>query len=115
MQDEFRTFAHEVALQIAANSPQYIRVEDIPEEVLSAEREDLRNQAIREGKKGEVIDRIIEGRLQKYYEEKCLFLQPYIRDEDIKIEDLLKEIIATIGENIVIRRFVRWEVGEELE
>jgi elongation factor Ts len=109
----FRRFAHEVALQIAAAAPLYIREEDIPAEVLEQEREIARKRALEEGKPAAVVDRIVDGRLEKFKEEVCLLRQPYIRDENITIENLLHQNIAAIGENIVIRRFVRWEVGEK--
>jgi elongation factor Ts len=109
----FRKFAHEVALQIAAGAPKWVRVEDIPPEVLEEEREKARNLALAEGKPEKVIDRIIEGKLEKFYTENCLLRQTYVRDEEITLEDLKNQNIGTIGENIVIRRFARWEVGEE--
>jgi elongation factor Ts len=109
---EFRSFAHEVALQIAAAAPRYIRPEDIPAEELEHEREIARRQALEEGKPAAVVDRIVTGRLEKFKDEVCLLRQAYIRDESITIEKLLHQNIAAIGENIVIRRFVRWEVGE---
>lgn len=110
--DEFRHFAHEVALQIAAASPSYIKTEDVPEQVLEHERKIAREQALAEGKPENVIDRIVEGRLQKFLDEACLLRQSYIRDEDINVEQLLHQNIAATGENILIRRFVRWELGE---
>jgi elongation factor Ts len=109
----FRKFAHEVALQIAAGAPKWVRVEDIPPEVLEEEREKARSLALAEGKPEKVIDRIIEGKLEKFYTENCLLRQTYVRDEEITLEDLKNQNIGTIGENIVIRRFTRWEVGEE--
>jgi elongation factor Ts len=109
----FRKFAHEVALQIAAGAPKWVRVEDIPPEVLEQEREKARNLALAEGKPEKVMDRIVEGKLEKFYNENCLLRQTYVRDEEITLEDLKNQNIATIGENIVIRRFARWEVGEE--
>ena len=109
----FRKFAHEVALQIAAGAPKWIRVEDISAEVLDQEREKARNVALAEGKPEKVIDRIVEGKLEKFYNENCLLRQPYVRDEEITLEDLRNQNIAAIGENIVIRRFARWEVGED--
>jgi len=108
----FRDFAHELALQIAASAPLYISVDDIPEEVLEHERQIAKSRALQEGKPEAVVDRIVQGRLEKYKDEVCLLRQPYIRDEDITIEKLLHQHIGSIGENIVIRRFVRWEVGE---
>ena len=110
----FRTFAHEVALQIAAAAPRYIRPEDIPAEVLENEKQKARVRALEEGKAENVIDRIVEGRLAKFLDEVCLLRQIYIRDENLTIEKLLHQNIAAIGENIVIRRFVRWEVGEQI-
>lgn len=112
---EFRTFAHEVALQIAAGEPRWIRVEDIPTEVLDEEREKARSLALAEGKAERVIERIVEGKLDKFYNENCLLRQTYVRNEDITLDDLRTQNIATIGENIVIRRFARWEVGEEAQ
>jgi len=108
----FRAFAHEVALQIAAAAPQYIHPDDIPAEVLENERAKARGRALEEGKAEAVVDRIVEGRLEKFKDEACLVRQLYIRDESLTIEKLLHQNIAAIGENIVIRRFVRWEVGE---
>ncbi len=113
--ESFRTFAHEVALQIAASAPHYLRPEDIPEDVLQHEREIARNRAIEEGKPQAVLERIIEGRLEKFKDESCLLRQAYIRDEDLTIEKLLMQQVAAIGENIIIRRFARWELGEGKE
>jgi elongation factor Ts len=110
--EEFRKFAHEIALQIAAAAPLYIRVEDIPEADLEHERNIFREQTLAEGKPENIIDKIIAGRMEKFYDETCLLRQPYIRDDSITIEQLLHQNIAAIGENILIRRFVRWEVGE---
>ena len=113
--EAFRKFAHEVALQIAAAAPVYIRKEDVPAEVLEHEREIARARALEEGKPAPVVERIVDGRIEKYYDEACLLRQPYIRDEQITIEKLLAQNIGSIGENIVIRRFVRWEVGESIK
>ncbi len=110
--EAFRNFAHEIALQIAASSPQWVKEEDIPEEVLDREKEISRNRALEEGKPEKILDRIVEGRIKKYKEEVVLLQQPYIRNEDLTVEKFLYETIAAIGENIVIRRFVRWQVGE---
>lgn len=112
--EAFRSFAHEVALQIAAAAPLYIKAEDIPAEVLEHEGQIARARALEEGKPEFVVDRIVTGRLEKYKDEVCLLRQPYIRDENVVIEKLLAQNIGSIGENIVIRRFVRWEVGESL-
>jgi len=110
----FRTFAHEVALQIAAAAPRYIRPEDIPAEVLEGEKQKARARALEEGKAEKVIDRIVEGRLAKFLDDVCLLRQVYVRDENLTIEKLLHQNVAAVGENIVIRRFVRWEVGEQI-
>jgi elongation factor Ts len=112
---EFRTFAHEVALQIAAAAPRWIRPEDVPAETLEAERELARREGRQQGKPERVLDQIAEGRLAKFYQEHCLLHQPYVREEAKTVDDVLKEAIAATRENIVIRRFVRWEVAEEIE
>ena len=111
--EKFREFAHEIALQIAASAPSYIRVEDIPEKILEQRRQTEREEALAEGKPEEIVEKIVEGRIKKFADEACLLRQDYIRDNDLTIEQLLLQNIAAIGENIVIRRFVRWEMGEE--
>jgi elongation factor Ts len=108
----FRTLAHEVALQIAAAAPKYIREEDVPESVLEHEREIARARAREEGKPEAMLDRIVEGRIVKFKDEVVLLRQPYIRDESISIEKLINQNVASIGENVIIRRFARWELGE---
>jgi elongation factor Ts len=110
--EPFRSFAHEVALQIAAAAPRYIKDDDIPADVLDHEREQARNRAREEGKPEAVWERIVSGRLEKFLDESVLLRQAYIRDDSLTIQKLLNEKIASIGENIVIRRFVRWELGE---
>jgi elongation factor Ts len=112
--DEFRTFAHEIALQIAAASPRWLTEEEIPEAIIEEERAIAKKRAEDEGKPENVIDRIVEGRLAKFMDDTCLLRQPYIREESKTVEDLLKETIAGLGENISIRRFERWEAGEDL-
>ena len=111
--EEFRNFAHEIALQIAASNPIWIKEDEIPTNILEREKEIARNLALEEGKPEKIIDRIVEGRIKKYKDEVVLMQQPYIRDEDLTIEKFLHETIATLGENIVIRRFTRWEVGQK--
>ena len=113
--DAFKLFAHEVALQIAAMAPEFVREEDIPEEILEQEREIAKKRALEEGKPENVIDRIVDGRMRKFLDEACLLRQSYIRDDDITVKDLLLNNIASLGENIVIRRFARWELGESSE
>jgi elongation factor Ts len=110
---EFRSFAHEVALQVAANSPRWLDVAEVPAEILEEERQESRRQAVADGKPEAVIDRIVEGRLEKFYQENCLLRQPYIRDDAKTVGDLLNEMIAATGERVTIRRFVRWTVGQE--
>ncbi len=113
--EPFRTFAHEIALQIAASAPRYLRPENVPAEVYEHEKDIARARAREEGKPEAILDKIVEGRLEKFKDEACLLRQPYIRDESITIEKLLLQNIAAIGENIIIRRFVRWELGEGLQ
>lgn len=110
--EQFRKFAHEVALQIAAAAPRYVRVEQVPESELEHEREIARVRAREEGKPEAILDRIVEGRIEKYKDEVVLLRQAYIRDESMTIEKLLMQNVAAIGENVVIRRFTRWELGE---
>jgi elongation factor Ts len=110
---EFRAFAHEIALQVAASAPRWIDVADVPADVVEQERDIARKRALEEGKPEKILERIVEGRLAKFYEESCLIHQPYIRDEDKKIAELLQETVSTTGENITIRRFVRWMIGED--
>ena len=109
---QFRTFAHEIALQIAAASPKYINETDIPTDVLEHEAEIAKARARDEGKPENILDRIVEGRLEKFKDEVVLLRQVYIRDEQITVENLLLQNVAAIGENVVIRRFQRWELGE---
>jgi elongation factor Ts len=113
--EQFRTFVKDICLQIAATNPAYLSKDDVPEEVLEKERQILRAQALNEGKPEKVIDKIIEGRIQKYYKENCLLEQEFIRDQEVTINDLLVSLIAKIGENIVIRRFSRFALGEGVE
>lgn len=111
--EQFREFTRNICLQVAAANPLYVHKEEVPPEILQKERDVLRGQALREGKPEKVIDRIVEGRIGKYYQENCLLEQAYVKDPDLSVGDLLNELIARIGENIVIRRFSRFAVGEE--
>lgn len=113
--DQFRDFVKDIAMQIAAANPLYVRRDEVPQEALDKEREILKNQALNEGKPAHIVEKMVEGRMSKYYEEVCLMEQSFIKDPDKTIETLLKEKVATIGENISIRRFVRFELGEGLE
>jgi elongation factor Ts len=110
--EQFRTLAHEIALQIAANAPKYVRAEDIPASELEREAEIARARAKEEGKSGAVVDKIVEGRLEKFKDEVCLLRQTYIRDETTTVEKLIMQNVAAIGENVIVRRFQRWELGE---
>ncbi|MCD1257788.1 translation elongation factor Ts [Paenibacillus athensensis] len=113
--DQFKSFCRDIAMHIAAASPSYVRRDEVPAEALEKEKEILRNQALNEGKPEKIVDKMVEGRIGKYYEEYCLMEQPFVKDPDKTIEQLLNEKIATIGENISIRRFVRFALGEGLE
>jgi elongation factor Ts len=113
--EEFRRFAHEVALQIAANSPRYLDIADVPADVLEEEKKLAAAKAKADGKSEAVIAKIIEGRLAKFYQDVCLLQQPYIRDETVTVGDMFKTIVASTRENVVIRRFARWELGADAE
>ncbi|MDR1649421.1 MAG: translation elongation factor Ts [Synergistaceae bacterium] len=110
--DEFNALGHELAMHITAANPLYLKPEDVPAEDLEREKTIYRQQLLDEGKPANRIDMIIEGKIKKFHETTCLLEQPYIRDGDKKIKDLLVEIIAKMGENIVIRRFARFVIGE---
>jgi elongation factor Ts len=112
--EQFRTLAHELALQIAAGAPLYVREEEIPQAALDYEAEIARARGKEEGKPDSVIDKIVEGRLAKFKDEVVLLRQAYIRDENVKVEQLVMQNIAAIGENVIVRRFQRWELGEKL-
>jgi len=111
--DTFRAFAHDVALQIAAMKPSWISPEDVPGHVLEEEKEIIRKQALGEGKPAAIVDRIISGRLEKFYEERCLLRQPSVKDNEKRVGEILDDLRARIGEHMSIRRFVRFEVGGE--
>jgi len=111
---DFKAFVKDVAMQIAASRPEYVRKEDVPAAVIEKEKEILRAQALNEGKPEKIIEKMVEGRIEKFYKEVCLLEQPFIKDPDKTVKQLLTEKIATIGENINIRRFARFERGEGL-
>ncbi|MGG1551170.1 MULTISPECIES: translation elongation factor Ts [Paenibacillus] len=113
--DQFKSFCRDIAMHIAAASPIYVRRDEVPGEALEKEKEILRAQALNEGKPEKIVEKMVEGRIGKYYEEYCLMEQSFVKDPDKTIEQLLNEKIATIGENISIRRFVRFALGEGLE
>lgn len=111
----FKELAKNLAMQVAAARPEYVNKEDVPEGVLAKEKEILKAQALNEGKPEKVVDKMVEGRIEKFYKEVCLMEQAYIRDPNIAVKDLIVEQVAKIGENIRVRRFVRYEVGEGLQ
>jgi elongation factor Ts len=113
--DDFETLAHDLALHIAFGAPRYLTREDVPEEVIEREKADYRAEAVEQGKPERIVDRIVEGRLEKFYSQVCLMEQPFVRDEDRAVKDIIDDVLAKLGEKIVLRRFVRYELGEELE
>lgn len=113
--EDFKTMVHDISLQIAAMNPSWVRREEVPESVLASERDIARTQALNEGKPEKIIDKIVEGRLEKFYEANCLLDQPFIKDESKTVAQLVKEMVGRIGENIQVRRFTRYELGEGLE
>jgi len=113
--DKFKDFANDIAMQVAASAPKYVKRDEVPEEVVNAEKEILTTQALNEGKPEHIVEKMVEGRIDKFFGKICLLEQPFIKDTDITIEDLLQKTIAQIGEYISIRRFSRFEVGEGLE
>ncbi len=112
--DQFKELAHDLALHIAAMSPLYLTTEDVPTEELDREVEVLRSQALAEGKPENIVEKIVSGRINKYYEEVCLMEQGFVKDDSIKIKDMITEAVSSIGENIQLRRFARYELGETL-
>ena len=110
--EQFQALAKEIAMQVAAAKPKYVKAEDVPAEDLEAEKAILKTQAEQEGKPAHIAERIVEGRISKYYTETCLLQQPYIRDSDKTIDTLVKDAIAQLGENIVVKRFVLYVLGQ---
>ena len=113
--DDFKMLAHDLALHIAFAAPRYLAREDVPGEVVERERAVYRAQALEEGKPERIVDRIIEGRLEKFYQQVCLMEQPFVKDEEKTIQELIGDAIAKLGENVVMRRFVRYQLGEGLD
>ena len=113
--EEFRTFVRDVAMHIVASNPKYVSRDEVPADVVESEKEILKAQALNEGKPAAIVDKMVEGRINKFFEEVCLLDQPFVKDQDNTVQEVLNEKIATIGENIVIRRFVRFERGEGIE
>ena len=113
--DTFKALVHDVALQIAASNPLFISKDEVPTANLEKEREILRAQALNEGKPEKIVDRMVEGRIEKYYKEVCLLEQPFVKNPDITVQDLVNEATLASGEKIAIRRFTRYELGEGIE
>jgi len=113
--DQFQTFAKDVAMQVTAANPSYVKREDVPVEVRDKEKNIYRIQAKEAGKPEKILDKIADGKLEKFYQEVCLLEQPFIKNPDISIKDLLEDLIAKMGENIVVSRFVRYQLGETVD
>ena len=110
--ERFQTLCHDIAMHIAALDPRYVRREEVTPEMLAKEREIYRAQALATGKPEAVVDKIVNGKMEKFYEENCLYEQHYIKDESVSIKEMIAQAINNLGENIAIRRFVRFKVGE---
>lgn len=113
--DDFKELVKDIAMQIAAVKPLYVKREDIPQEVLEKEKEIYLTQAKNSGKPEKVWDKIVEGKLESFYQEVCLYDQPFIKEQKMKVKDLITQAVGKIGENIQVRRFVRFQLGEEIE
>jgi len=111
--EDFVQFAKNIAMHIAATNPLGVRAEDVPEETIQRERDIYQAQALETGKPENVVTKIVDGKMNKFFKENCLLNQPYVRDPDLAVEDVLNELIAKIGENITVKRFVRFQTGEE--
>lgn len=110
----FQTLTHDLALHVAAMNPLYVSVEDIPEEELSTVVAGFKADAKAQGKPDDIVDKIVEGKLQKYYGETCLLEQPFVKDDEVIVKDLIADATRVLGENVIVRRFERYELGEEL-
>ncbi|KJS87490.1 MAG: elongation factor Ts [Peptococcaceae bacterium BICA1-8] len=113
--EKFKELARNIAMQIAASKPEFIKKEEVPHELIEKEKEILRAQALNEGKPESIVDKMVEGRIEKYYKDVCLLEQPFIKDSDKTVSKMISEAIVEIGENINIRRFSRYELGEGIE
>jgi elongation factor Ts len=113
--DTFKELVHDIALQIAASNPLFVAREDVPQANLDKEREILRAQALNEGKPEKIVERMVEGRIEKYYKDVCLLEQPFVKNPDITVQDLINEAVLSSGEKISVRRFTRYERGEGIE
>ena len=112
---EFQEFAKDIAMQITASNPLYVKREDVPQDVIEKEKEIYKKQALESGKPEKIIDKIAEGKLEKFYQEICLVEQSYIKNPDITVKELMEELIVKMGEKILINRFVRFQLGETIE
>jgi elongation factor Ts len=112
---EFQEFSKDIAMQITASNPLYVRREDIPEEMKEKEKNIYRKQAVESGKPEKILDKIAEGKMEKFYQEVCLIEQPFIKNQDITVKELLEELVVKMGEKILVNRFVRFQLGETIE
>lgn len=112
---DFRTFVRDMAMQVAATNPMYVSRDQVDAAVIEKEREIFRQQALNEGKPEKIVDKMVEGRIEKYYKEIVLLEQPFVKNPDMTVQELLNSLIAKIGENLSIRRFTRYEMGEGLQ
>jgi elongation factor Ts len=112
---EFQEFAKDIAMQITASNPIYVKREDIPEEVKEKEKNIYRKQAIESGKPEKILDKIADGKMEKFYQEVCLIEQPFIKNQDITVKELLEELVVKMGEKILVNRFMRFQLGETVE
>lgn len=109
---EFQTLAHDLALQVAASNPKYVSQADVPAEVIAEQKKIFADAAVAEGKPANIVEKIVQGKLESFYKESCLLLQPFVRDDKTTVNDLVKGAVAKLNENIVVRRFARFELGE---
>jgi len=112
---EFQEFTKDIAMQITASNPLYVKREDVPQDVVEKEKEIYKKQALESGKPEKILDKIVEGKLEKFYQEICLVEQSYIKNPDITVKELMEELIVKMGEKILINRFVRFQLGETIE
>lgn len=112
---EFQEFAKDIAMQITASNPIYVKREDVPEEVKEKEKNIYRKQAIESGKPEKILDKIADGKMEKFYQEVCLIEQPFIKNQDITVKELLEELVVKMGEKILVNRFMRFQLGETVE
>lgn len=115
MNDEFQELAHDLALHVAAMAPRYVSREEVPEDVREEKTAEIRSDAQAEGKPADVVEKIVQGRLNKFYAESVILEQPFVKDDSVTVDDLVKNAMAKLGENITVRRFVRYELGEPLD